>query len=301
MKNPLRISSVSPLVLGWLLSKKRGDKRGVRLVATDQPGQYDIHKTQFSSPIPLRNQKSARTTSSIARTLLATLALLMAIVLAAGAFRALPQETVLTGFVTPLAGRSVSQRHNALLAAARLDGARIEPGQMFSFNERVGTFSRDQGYRKAPDWGGGVCQVSTTLYNAALLADLDIVERHRHRFCPSYVPPGRDAAVAFSDIDLRFRNPHPYPVWIKARLDDRFIHVDFVATQPLKRKPQIVEVVESVDRPESFTIGRESSAGRVRNSGKLGYDVCVFRIHGTRRELISQDSYPAMNRVVEYR
>jgi vancomycin resistance protein YoaR len=196
------------------------------------------------------------------------------------------------------------------LAAARLDGVRIDAGQVFSFNGRVGTFSRDQGYRKAPvsyngqlisDWGGGVCQVSTTLYNAALLADMDIVERNRHRFCPSYVPPGRDAAVAFSSIDLRFRNPHPFSVWIRARLDDEFIHVDFVATQPLKQRPQVVEVVDGIQAPATFELGRPGDTARVRNSGKLGYDVTVYRILGDRRELISQDSYPAMNRVVDYR
>jgi vancomycin resistance protein YoaR len=244
------------------------------------------------------------------KTLVAAVSSLFAVVLAVGAFRELPRETTIAGFVTPLAGRTAAQRHNARLAAARLNGARIEAGQVFSFNERVGTFSRDRGYRKAPvsyngqlisDWGGGVCQVSTTLYNAALFADLDVVERNRHRFCPSYVPPGRDAAVAFSNIDLKLRNPHPFPVWIKARLDDRFIRVDFLATEPLKEKPSVVEVVEGIDRPETFNIGRPSAAAKVRNSGKLGYDVAVYRLHGDRKELISQDSYPAMNRVVQYR
>ncbi len=237
-------------------------------------------------------------------------AVLLVSVIGACAFRALPKESIIAGFVTPLAGRTASQRHNARLAAARLDGARIEPGEVFSFNDRVGTFSRDQGYRKAPvsyngqlisDWGGGVCQVSTTLYNAALLADFDVVERNRHRFCPSYVPPGRDAAVAFSNIDLKLRNPHSFPIWIKARLDERFIHVDFLAAEDLKSKPQVVEVVKSVGQPATFTLGHATSAAKVRNSGKLGYDVAVYRIHGQTRELISQDSYPAMNRVIEYR
>lgn len=244
------------------------------------------------------------------RGVLALVSVALAVALAATAFEALPQEQVIAGYATPLDGRTRSQRHNAYLAASRLDGARIDPGQVFSFNGRVGTFSRDQGYRKAPvsyngqlisDWGGGVCQVSTTLYNAALLADMDVLERHCHRFCPSYVAPGRDAAVAYSDIDLRFRNPHPFPVWIRAHLDDRFIRVDFSATQPLKVRPQVVEVVQSLSRPETFTLGRVSDAARVRNSGKLGYDVSVYRLHGNDRELISQNSYPAMNRVVEYR
>ena len=230
--------------------------------------------------------------------------------LAAATYRSLPEESTLAGYVTPLAGRTRSQRHNAYLAAQKLYGAAIAPGGLFSFNQRVGTFSRDQGYKKAPvsyngqlidDWGGGVCQVSTTLYNAALLADMEIVERHRHRFCPSYVPPGRDAAVAFSNIDLRFRNPLPFQVRIHARLEGDLLHIELVGDGTLKEHPQVVQVVSQVEPPETFTIGRPGPAAKVRNTGKPGFDVFVYRSHRRGRELVSHDLYPAMNRVVQYR
>jgi vancomycin resistance protein YoaR len=91
----------------------------------------------------------------------------------------------------------VSQRHNARKAALSLDNQTIAPGATFSFNKVVKSWSWDQGYVKAPvsydgelipAYGGGVCQASTTLYNAVLLAGLPIVERHSHVFTPHYVP-----------------------------------------------------------------------------------------------------------------
>src|SRR5213594_2378751 len=92
-----------------------------------------------------------------------------------------PAQVEIAGFATSLKGRTTSQRHNAILSAQELDGALIPPGRVFSFNHRVRTWSQDAGYVKAPvsydgelvrAYGGGVCQTSTTLYNAALLAGL---------------------------------------------------------------------------------------------------------------------------------
>lgn len=224
-----------------------------------------------------------------------------------------PHERVIASFNTSLEGRSRSQRHNAQLAFDRLDDVVIAPGGVFSFNKQVGTFSRDQGFRRAPvsyngqlisDWGGGVCQASTTVYNAALLANMDVVERHRHRFCPKYIDPGRDAAVAFSNIDLKFRNPHLFPVRLKAWIDGERLRVDLLATQDLPVRPVIVPRVTQVDPAPSYQVWRKESEpgltrSRVRNSGKDGYEVVVYRFVGDHKERISFDSYPAMGRVVE--
>jgi len=137
-----------------------------------------------------------------------------------------PSEAALAGYATTLVGRTPGQRHNARLAARALDGVVIAPGATFSFNRTVRSWTMDRGYVKAPvsydgelvrAFGGGVCQTSTTLYNAALLAGLPVVERHAHVFAPTYVAPGRDAAVAQYDIDLRLSNPYPWPLRIQAR------------------------------------------------------------------------------------
>ncbi|RYG44915.1 vanomycin resistance protein VanB [bacterium] len=228
--------------------------------------------------------------------------------LAAGAFAltAVPRETAIGNYSTSLKGRTTAQRHNAKLALGRLVGAEIKPGETFSFNTKVGTISRDQGYRKAPvsyngqlidDWGGGVCQTSTTLYNAALLGGMKIVERNRHRFAPSYVPPGRDAAVAFSNIDLRFTNPHPYPVRVEGKIEGDRLSVSLIGSEPLAERPQVVSEVAEMRTPETFVLGGPNGHRRVRNTGKMGCEVSVVRIQNGQRELISHDNYPAMNRV----
>ena len=229
---------------------------------------------------------------------------------AAVALLARPGEVQLAAYTTSLAGRSSAQRHNSELALRRLVGAEIKPGETFSFNKRVGTFSRDEGYRRAPvsyngqsidSWGGGVCQTSTTLYNAALLGGMKIVERSRHRFMPSYVPPGRDAAVAFSAIDLKFKNPFPYPVRILGTMDGDRLTIGFYGSQSPKEKARIIQIVRQPLTPVTYSIGQESRRARVRNTGKEGFQVAVYRVVGNTRELISMDSYPAMGRVIEYR
>lgn len=221
-----------------------------------------------------------------------------------------PAEVCIGGYTTSLAGRSKSQRHNSELALYKVRGALIQPGEIFSFNKRVGSFSRDEGYRRAPvsyngqlidSWGGGVCQTSTTLYNAALFSGMVIVERSRHRFAPSYVPPGRDAAVAFNAIDLKFKNPYPYPVHIEGTMEGDRLTLGIYGPQGLKEKPRIVEIVREPQSPTTYEIGEVGPRARVRNTGKGGFQVAVYRIVGNSREIISSDSYPRMDRVVEYR
>lgn len=235
-------------------------------------------------------------------------AVAVASVAAFGLLLGKPSEIVISRYATSLDGRNRSQRHNAELALSRLDGTVINPGETFSFNKKVGSFSRDQGYRKAPvsyngqlvdSWGGGVCQASTTLYNTALLAGMQIVERNRHRFSPSYVEPGRDAAVAFNTIDLKFRNPYDFPVRIHAGEQGNRVDIEMLAARHLPAQPSVISDIEQVHDPSVFLIGNRKDFNRMRNSGKPGFEVTVYRMTGNRKELISADSYPAMNRILE--
>ncbi|MCX7799664.1 MAG: VanW family protein [Fimbriimonadales bacterium] len=217
-------------------------------------------------------------------------------------------ERLVGSFATSLDGRTDNQRRNAELAARLLNGAVVPPGGVFSFNARVGSLSVDRGFRKAPvsyngqlidSWGGGVCQTSTTLYNAALLAGMEILERSRHRFAPSYVPVGLDAAVAYNGIDLKLRNPLPVPVRIESGVSGGRLVARLWAPLPEVRPFRIVREVRSFVAPREFHLDAEGHPRRVRNTGKAGAEVAVYRIRGSERELVSVDTYPVMHRIVE--
>lgn len=220
-----------------------------------------------------------------------------------------PKEACIGGYSTSLAGRSTDQRHNAVLSAEALNGAVLLPGKTFSFNERVGTFSRDAGFRKAPvsyngtlidSWGGGVCQTSTTFYNAALLAGLPIVERNRHRFWPSYITPGRDAAVAFGQIDLKVSNDLLSPVRVEAKVDGEALVVRLHSVSRHSGEVEILSNFRQINEARSYRIG-DGQRSRIRNKGKDGVEVETYRVMNGQRSLLSVDSYPPMHRITEFR
>lgn len=224
-----------------------------------------------------------------------------------------PQK--LAGWSTSLKGRSRNQRRNALLSARSIDGRLIAPGSVFSFNQTVKSWSVDQGYVKAlvsydgelvRAYGGGVCQTSTTLYNAALLAGLPVLERHPHVFVPHYISPGRDAAVAFPGIDLRFRNPNPWPIRIHARVRGERLEVWLTGAKTPPKVAVKTEVL-SVAAPLRLTrvwsrSGTSSRRSFVHSAGTTGYRVVTSRLWASgRRETLSDDTYPSMNRIVALR
>jgi len=229
-----------------------------------------------------------------------------------------PPEVEIAGFATSLQERTASQQHNARKAAAAINGAVIQPRAVFSFNKTVKSWSMDRGYVKAPvsydgdlirEYGGGVCQTSTTLYNAALLAGLPVLERHCHAFAPHYVPPGRDAAVAQYDIDLQFKNPYPWPIRIQADASETRLNIRIFGAQKPKEAVDIETDMLSTVMPQRLTRvvhQTKSVAARpyLRNPGAIGYRAVTYRIFSAngkevRRERLGDDTYQAMNRVVQ--
>lgn len=213
----------------------------------------------------------------------------------------------LAGYATSLRDRTPAQVHNARLAAAAVDGQTVPPGGSFSFNRALGGWSGSRGYLKAPvsydgrivdAWGGGVCQLSSTLYNAALLAGMRIQERHHHHWPPRYVAPGRDAAVAYPKLDLRFANPYPWPVTIRAEVAGDRLEVRLHGKQELPQ-PVVVNVrVLQVIRPLVLHDPGWPGGLRLRRRGCAGYRVRVYRTVAGERELVSEDYYPALSQVL---
>lgn len=240
---------------------------------------------------------------------LAGLGLAGAVALAAFTMPSVPPEPELSRYATSLIGRSWAQRRNARLAARALDGLRLGPGEEMSFNRTVGPWEQEPGYVRAPvsvdgamvsALGGGVCQTSSTLYNAALLAGLTVLERHPHTVAPGYVAPGRDAAVAWPGVDLRLRNPWPFRVRLHARVDSDKVEVWVSAPQRPRDRYRVVQRVVAVEAP-----GRRPVAvppGRKGSRGGAGYETATVRLRIRNgdildREHLSSDHYPAVDRL----
>ena len=121
---------------------------------------------------------------------------------------------------------------NLRLVCEILDGLILQPGEEFSFNDRVGERTKERGFQPAPaysgdtlvnHYGGGVCQTSSTLYNCALLADLEITNRLSHGYVVRYLPIGLDATVNWGTTDFSFRNTRNYPIMLKGEVSDGLV------------------------------------------------------------------------------
>ncbi|MGE5484241.1 MAG: VanW family protein [Ignavibacteriales bacterium] len=139
-------------------------------------------------------------------------------------------------FATSVAG-SAERRENIRLAARYLDYTVLAAGQTFSFLETLGPTSYERGFVDAPvivgeefvpGPGGGVCQVATTIYNAALESGLPVIERHRHTKPVGYVAEGRDAVVASWGLDLKLVNSLDHPVMLRLNVSDGVLTAKFL-------------------------------------------------------------------------
>jgi len=158
-------------------------------------------------------------------------------------------EKVIGRYVTYYNPRNLNRSHNIELAASTLDSTVVFPGETFSFNRTIGRRTVERGYREAPvivrgelseGVGGGICQVSSTLFNAVDNAGLQIVERYVHSRHVAYVPPGRDATVSWYGPDFRFRNTLDQPVLIRAHAGRGTMRVVLYSTESVRHHPRAV-------------------------------------------------------------
>ena len=151
---------------------------------------------------------------------------------------AAPQPRELAAVSTPLRDKRPGRLKNLHLACGSVNGAVIPPGGSFSFNQTVGERTAEKGYeeaivykdrQKVPEVGGGVCQLSSTLYLAARQAGFDVTERHAHQLPVSYVEEGQDAAVDYGSLALVFVNTTDRPVTVGAWLTEEAVIVSLTA------------------------------------------------------------------------
>ncbi len=181
----------------------------------------------------------------------------------------LPKKQRLKGYANPYGYEKISSYttyfntedkgrcENISIAAALIDGITIQPYGEFSFNKTVGRRTEEAGFQQAKiivqgeyvlGVGGGVCQVSTTLYNAALKSGLQITEYHPHSLRVGYVAPSRDAMVS-TDNDLGIFNAHAYPVTLSAKVFENGICVSFYGKNEGDRYEIISNTLEEVPPP----------------------------------------------------
>lgn len=150
-----------------------------------------------------------------------------------------PTETDISSFSTNIMYKDENRENNMSLACNELNGTVVKSGDTFSFCDTLGKASPEKGYEKAEvfesdgdivhQYGGGKCQISSTLYNAVLEApNLTVTERHAHSRSVSYVEPGKDAAVAYGSVDFKFRNDNDYDIKIYASSTEDTIDIRLV-------------------------------------------------------------------------
>src|SRR5207247_628615 len=153
-----------------------------------------------------------------------------------------PGGVVIASFATSLRGRTPDQVANMRRAAAALDGVMLAPGQTFSMERALGPVTAEAGYlpalaikdgEPAEEDGGGICQVASTVYNAALRAGLAIIERRRHLWPVHSVPPGLDCGFASGHLDLKFRNSTDQPLLLRVTTDSRHLLCRVIGERPV--------------------------------------------------------------------
>jgi vancomycin resistance protein YoaR len=225
------------------------------------------------------------------------------------------RHSALLGFFeTPYdaAARAEDRTFNLRLAASRLDGYVLMPGQEFDFNLVVGPRDEANGYRVAKviaegelvdGIGGGTCQISGTLHAAALFAGLEIVERHPHTRPSAYIKLGFDAAVVYPTINLRLKNPYDFPVVLRETVEQGRVRAEIRGA----RRPHTVTVLRKIDAARAFDEVERADAslpGGMRvltQRGVPGFDVRRYRILRDGPDSVRQvvvDRYPPTAQMV---
>ena len=224
---------------------------------------------------------------------------------------------------TTVAGTS-NRFHNVTLATEHIDGTLLNPGDLFSFNEIVGKRTSARGFKEANayiggmlelDIGGGICQVSSTLYGAILFTHLEVVERRPHGMIVSYMKDkdgktvhGQDATIAWGQIDFKFRNNMTLPIRVEAKIDGRELTVKLIGTKMDDTYIELEYVEISRTSPkevyeddDALYIGEQETI----TGGMIGIVAETYRNHFTadgkliERSLVTKDIYRVQNIIIK--
>ena len=224
---------------------------------------------------------------------------------------------LLSSFRTSFTSSNSNRSTNIRLCSEKINGTVLMPGETFSFNQVVGKRTPEAGFKPATaysggkvvqEYGGGICQVSSTLYNAVLYANLEITERTNHGYKPSYVDPGLDATVSWGGPDFKFTNNRDYPIRIVCDTSNKILNIYIYG---LKRDTDYKVVLDAqyVSTVYFKTVYQKDSSlasgqSRVIQSGSNGCKTATYKYlydaNGTlvSSECISRDTYNPHNKIV---
>ena len=187
-------------------------------------------------------------------------------------------------------GDNENRNTNLRLACEALNGLVLYPGDTFSYNETLGQRTAEKGYKPAPaysghelvnSYGGGICQVSSTLYLSCLLSDLEIVDRINHGFLPSYIEKGMDATVSWGNPDFKFRNNGTFPIKIQAEATRDKVIIKILGTDDrnyyVQMEPDIVSTYTPKIVHKEFPASSGYTNGELIQGGIVGYSVKTYR------------------------
>ena len=223
---------------------------------------------------------------------------------------------LLATYSTNFSARNVNRTTNIKLSSNKINGTVLMPGDTFSYNTTVGQRTAAAGFKSAAVYaggqvttgiGGGICQVSSTLYNSVLLSNLEIVERYNHGFNPGYVPAGRDATVSWGGPDFKFKNSRKYPIKIISIVSGGTITTKIFGVK--EENEYEVEIQSYITGYIQYKTINQNDANlnvgqtKVIESGSNGCKSVCYRIlkqngQVVSKKLLSNDTYNPHNRVV---
>ncbi|EPY2293066.1 VanW family protein [Clostridium sporogenes] len=230
-------------------------------------------------------------------------------------------ETVnsnISSYTTNYGSISSPQRANNIeISTKAINGTLLMPDESFSFNNTVGPRTEKRGYQGAPviignkiesGLGGGICQVSGTLYNAILKANINSTERVRHTFPSTYVPIGMDATIDYGNIDYKFKNTLKYPIYIEGITDGANVIFNIYSNSSLKNKTYNIssEIYETITPKEQYIDDSNIPLGKTEivQEAHTGYKVKVYKStvendSVVKKELLYTDFYKPVDKIIK--
>lgn len=224
---------------------------------------------------------------------------------------------LLAGFSTNFGTVDNGRTRNVKVGASKLDGLVVYPGQTVSVSDTIGPTTAENGYFLAGSYengttvetyGGGICQVSSTLYNAVIRAELEVVTRSAHSMIVNYVEPSMDAAIADGIKDFQFKNNGEYPIYIEGYTSDGNLYFNIYGkeTRPANRKVEFVSEVTAMEDPgKQFVPVEDKPIGYVETTTKahIGYTARLWKIEyvdgvETSRKIFNNSKYKPAKEIV---